>query len=111
MNICLKKKVIDARQTWKLINSILKRDNHEPSPSIFKINNVLSRDKTEIVRAFNQYFTEIGPRLAEKVLPPLNKNAKVHFPSLQGSIAMSWTGAGIRELISGLKNSDGSGPY
>ena len=56
------KKANDIRQTWKLINSILKRDTRDASPSIFMINNVLTRDKNEIVKAFNQYFTEIGPR-------------------------------------------------
>ena len=63
-------KANDARKTWKIINSLLNKNSKKEVPCLFKINNTNTSDSKEIVNAFNKFFVEIGPRLAEKISPP-----------------------------------------
>ena len=66
----------DARKTWKLINSLLNKNNKPSMSKFLKINNSLTADANEIVKAFNEYFVEIDPKLAEKI-PPTKSGSTV----------------------------------
>jgi len=58
----------DIRNTWKILNTIIRKQNNtQNSCEIFKINNVEVKDKTKIANGFNDYFANIGPTLAKDI--------------------------------------------
>ena len=58
----------NTRQTWKLLNEMIhKRKNKPKSSSLFKCNNQEISDPTEIANRFCNYFSNIGPNLANKI--------------------------------------------
>ena len=68
----------DIRNTWKTINDLLHRIKKKKSfPLFFKDeeNNMIT-DKTIIANKFNSFFAGIGPKLANNISAPRNKNFK-----------------------------------
>jgi len=57
----------NIKHTWKLIRNILNRNRNEVLSDSFKINNSDVYDKSIIVEKFNEYFTNIGPSLANNI--------------------------------------------
>jgi hypothetical protein len=58
----------NMKQTWKAINNVLGRGKQQITQSKFKddLGNVLT-DSTEIANKFNDFFVDIGPKLASKI--------------------------------------------
>ena len=59
----LDKEKHNMRNTWKILNSIL-RTSKKPMSNKFVKNNVTLTDSNEIANEFNKYFSSIGPTLA-----------------------------------------------
>ena len=59
----------NLRSTWKLIKKNLNKSKHTDAPSGFKIGNKMSKDASEIVDAFNNFFANIGSNLTKKLTP------------------------------------------
>ena len=58
----------NIRQVWKITNSYLNRNKiHEEMPEAFQSDNKHISDKKQIADLFNNFFTDIGPKLAEKI--------------------------------------------
>ncbi len=54
--------------TWKLINNILKKNKKPSQPPVsFKVNNSNIVDPKTIAHQFNNFFTNVGPELAQKI--------------------------------------------
>jgi len=65
----------DIKQTWVTIKGILNRNNVKKAfPKYFLINNQYISDENSVANAFNKYYTEIGPELAQSIVPPRNKS-------------------------------------
>lgn len=60
----------NIRQTWKLINEITNKNksSSELLDNFMKGDNIIT-DPNEIANNFNQYFVNVGPKLAEKIPP------------------------------------------
>ena len=72
---CFDKFRNDIKKTWLTIKEILQKSNKTKSfPNSFMINNTNIRDPHVIANEFNKYFVNIGPNLAENILPPINKS-------------------------------------
>ena len=103
----------DIRKTWKLINQLLNKNNNSCNKNpIFNIDNTLSQDKSAIVQAFNNYFTNIGNSLASKIPPSMdaNKNSNKTVPSTKSSLALIPTNPyEINSIIKSIKNSSACG--
>ena len=54
----------DPRKTWTLINSQLRRNNKLNNVSSLSVNENEILDSKSIAEAFNDYFINIGPKLA-----------------------------------------------
>ena len=68
---CFEKFKKDIKGTWMTIKQIINRsDKIREFPKYFNIDNIEVSNPTEIATKFNDYFTEIGPKLAESILPP-----------------------------------------
>jgi len=58
----------DIKFTWKVLNTIIrKHKKSQTNCDTFKINNVEEKDKTKIANGFNEYFANIGPKLANNI--------------------------------------------
>ena len=56
------------KQTWKHINQVLQSKRKENNfPNKFTLNGLTITNKQEIADAFNKYFVDIGPELANKI--------------------------------------------
>ena len=65
---CLSNCKNDLKETWRVINDALGRNNSgKLLPDIFKINNTKVDNKLEIANAFNDYFKNIGEKLADNI--------------------------------------------
>ena len=58
----------NTRKTWDTIKSVLNINKKKRDfPLFFKVNSTKVTNKAEIASRFNQFFTEIGPKLATKL--------------------------------------------
>ena len=59
----------DLKETWKLIRDVScsKKRQRDKIPDFFRHKGRILRDPKEIADEFNRFFTEIGPKLAEKI--------------------------------------------
>ena len=72
---CFDKYKKDIKKTWQTINDIMHRKiNSSSNPEYFEQNGIKIYDKRDIANGFNQYFTNIGPKLAEDIQNVTNKN-------------------------------------
>ena len=59
----------NTRKTWHLINEVInKQKTYKTLPNSFTYNNNEITDPYEIAKKFNEYFANVGPKLAEKIL-------------------------------------------
>jgi hypothetical protein len=59
----------DIKGTWRNINNILNRSNDKKDfPKSFLVNDSFISNKVDIANHFNQYFTNIGPSLANDIV-------------------------------------------
>ena len=59
----------DMGKAWKVLRSVLNQNTYNRNPSTFKIDNETVTDPCIISNEFNKYFVEIGPKLAERLVP------------------------------------------
>ena len=74
----------DIRKTWDTLKDVIIRSKNTSSfPSHFIINTSTVTEKPIIADKFNEYFCEIGPKLAESIPSP--RNPHVNFQSNLGT--------------------------
>ena len=60
----------DSRKTWELIKNILNANKSKKDfPSFFKVKDCIMTNKEQIAEHFNQFFSSIGPTLANSLDP------------------------------------------
>ena len=65
----------DMKNTWKLLNEVINRKMKQRNfISHFNYNNNEIYDKQEIANGFNDFFVNIGPELANKIVIPENND-------------------------------------
>ena len=65
----------DIKSTWNVINSIIcKQRKDQPKVSGFNLNGKIIKDNKSIANEFNNYFINIGPKLANNITPPQNRH-------------------------------------
>ena len=55
------------RKTWEIIRSVLPTNSSRESPSVLKVDGVLSENRVIVANQFNNYFCTIGFNLANKI--------------------------------------------
>ena len=59
------------KETWKTLNNVLGRNKKSKLPDFFKdTDGNKITDSNEIADNFNDFFTNIGTKLADKITPP-----------------------------------------
>ena len=102
------------RDTWKLINKMLKETlgaGSQPSVAEIKHNGHLIDDPTAVANAFNEYFVSIGPNLAKQIPIVPNRAIKdtLPDPNKQSMFLAPCTSVEINDIVKSLKNSKGVG--
>ena len=69
----------DAKNTWKLINSLMSRSNKSNLIKEIKIDDQIISKNDKISEAFNDYFIDIGPKLASDVTRLSSNNVKTYL--------------------------------
>ena len=77
----------NIKSTWKIMKEIAGKAkiNQKNLPKQLVINNKKITDKTEIANNFNEFFANVGPKLAEKI-PDVNKNFESYIPVIDTSL-------------------------
>ena len=82
----------DAKASWKVVNSILGRDNKGTLPNCFNINGEMISDPLKIANTFNNFFSNIGESLSlnfvetDNFLGYLNNDIESRFSFTQVSL-------------------------
>jgi len=103
----------DIRQTWKLLKSLIGRENNKTSISErFKINNDITSDHLTIANSFCDYFSTVGKKFASSIPPP-RKNSEAYLSkekTLPNSIYLAPTDTEeIKSIIKSLKPKKSTG--
>ncbi|NJK82731.1 MAG: hypothetical protein HC912_01880 [Saprospiraceae bacterium] len=73
----------DMKNTWATINSIMnKTKSKKQLPKYFVVNRSEVSGEKEIANGFNQYYVNIGPKLADRISTPQNKCFHDYFKDL-----------------------------
>ena len=63
----LEKQKANVKETWKILNEVInKRKNKPTCPEYFIKNNKRISKKKDIANGFNNFFTNVGPKLTPK---------------------------------------------
>ena len=62
----------DVKKSWNLINTLLSRNKKTSNVNELHINNSVVVDNKQIADVLNEYFVQIGPKLAAEVCDPTN---------------------------------------
>ena len=79
----------DLKNTWKFINSLVSRTNKSNLIKEIKIDDQIISKNDKISEAFNDYFVDIGPKLASDVTRLSSKNVNTYL-KLPDSISPSF---------------------
>ena len=102
----------DIRKTWKLINQVINKNNKSSNSHIsLKIAGVTSQNESEIVNSFNDFFVNIGPNLASKIISPSGGGSVVNtIPLIRDSISvMPSDSYEVKAIIASIKESSSCG--
>ena len=69
----------DAKNTWKLINSLMSRNNKSNLIKEIKVDDQIISENNEIAEAFNDYFINIGTKLASDVTRLSSNNVNTYL--------------------------------
>ena len=96
----------DLRKSWKIMKEIIGKVN-ESDENNFEciIERSLAKDVQQIAKAFNNYFTDIGPNLASKIISRVNPMSYISS-SIENSMFLPHIDeTEISTIIKNIKNS------
>ena len=103
----------NIRKTWDGIKSIINISNMKSmSPNSLNVNNKINTNPVDIANCFNDYFSNIGSKLAEKIFP--SKYDHLHYLKCSNPVSIfikPTSTIEILNLISTLNNNKSSGPF
>ena len=94
----------DMKNTWKLLNEVINRKMKQRNfVSHFNYNNNEIYDKQEIANGFNDFFVNIGPELANKIVIPEN-NDILQYMNDRNVNSMFLHGVNKKEMLDVIKS-------
>ena len=101
----------DIQKTWTSIKNVLNQGKgNDKFPNVFLIENKLCSDKELIANTFNEYFTQIGPRLAANIDVANKRSYESYLGNpCEGEFNFTRTSEEIMEIISKMKPKSSSG--
>ena len=102
----------DMKKTWKQINEIMQKKKKTPDlPKYFLDNNKVITENIDIANCFNNFFSNIGPALANAISSPPNKSFRDYLtPSITSSFNFNMvTEEDTFKVINNLKSKTSTG--
>ena len=99
----------DIKQTWSIIDETLHRKRKNFLPRIFSHNGRILKEPVEIGNAFNRYFINIGPSLANQIHTPHNYKEYLRTPSKNQIALQPIEEYKVIQVIDRLKNKSSKG--
>jgi hypothetical protein len=95
----------NIKETWKLLGTILNSNQHNDFANSFIVDGIDILDKNEIVEKFNDYFLNIGSRLAATI-PNSSTNFSTYLRSstLNSFCLFPIDAAEVVQIVSAFKN-------
>ena len=109
---CFEKFKSDIKKTWRVIKEVIHADkNNILLPNYFVIDDIPITDNKIIANKFNEYFTSIGPKLAENISAPLNDSfdSYLNTPVTTDFTFEPVNKENIKQIINNLKPKSSSG--
>ena len=104
---CFEKYKNDTKNTWKTIKTIINKDSAKTNlPETFKINNERESCPKKIADAFNNFFVQIGPELANSIQNPVSNISHMDYllrPITTGFQYKNVSEQDIQKIIKDLK--------
>jgi hypothetical protein len=94
----------NAQKTWSLINEILNKKTCNKLPDEIKCNGGMLTDNKDIANSFNEYFTNVGTKLANKINTNVNPMTFMKDRVYQSMYVKSVGEKELVEIIDNLKN-------
>lgn len=112
-NKLLVKEKYNVKGTWKILNSIIKKRQLQSCyPNSFISNGRLTRNTTDIVNGFNDFFVNVGPNLAKNIRVPNGNTSVLDFLQNTNTNTMFLPGVEEQEvmnIVNGCKNKKSTG--
>jgi hypothetical protein len=102
----------DCKKTWQTINEVLGRGKKvNDIPKSFVSNGKILSGSLEIAEGFNDFFVNIGPKLA-KAIPKSNKHFSEYLsdPCSENFVFANTTHTIVEEALNKLKSKNSAGP-
>ena len=99
----------DIKQTWSIIDETLHRKRKNSLPRVFSHNGRILKEPVEIANAFNRYFINIGPSLANQIHTPHNYKEYLRTPSKNQIALQPIEEYKVIQVIDRLKNKSSKG--
>ena len=99
----------DIKQTWSIIDETLHRKRKNSLPRVFSHNGRILKEPVEIANAFNRYFINIGPSLANQIHTPHNYKEYLRTPSKNQIALQPIEEYKVIQVINRLKNKSSKG--
>ena len=88
---------------WKFINNLLNKKNYDSTPTSLDDNGKITSDPTKICNIFNDYFANIGTKLANE-LPECATNFKSYLPTIEGNLSFKFEEIDTTEIVNIIRN-------
>ena len=99
----------DIKQTWSIIDETLHSKRKNSLPRVFSHNGRILKEPVEIANAFNRYFINIGPSLANQIHTPHNYKEYLCTPSKNQIALQPIEEYKVIQVIDRLKNKSSKG--
>lgn len=83
----------DLRNTWKLLNNLTGKVQRENIVNSFTVDGVIITNNAEIVEKLNEYFVDVGSRLAASIQPAVTHFSDYLKKSYRNSLVLYPTDA------------------
>ena len=94
----------DIKQTWSIIDETLHRKRNNSLPRVFSHNGRILKEPVEIANAFNRYFIDIGPSMANQIHRHHNYKEYLRTPSKNQIALQPIEEYKVIQVIDRLKN-------
>ena len=101
----------NSNRLWKVINEIIKKERKHTSNILHEVvdaNGHKQTDSVTVSNAFNQYFSEVGSRLASKI-PPTSKSPTANIKSVPHSMFLEPITEEVTNCIRSLNDHKSAG--
>ena len=88
---------------WKFINNLLNKKNYDSTPTSLDDNGEITSDPTKICNIFNDYFVNIGTKLANE-LPECAINFKSYLPTIESNLSFKFEEIDTTEIVNIIRN-------